>query len=117
VLEHERWGAPLTDLVAQTLAQDIERRRSDLLVAVQGAARSGPAAVKISVDVVQMTARQADRVSIEIHWRIVDPRTPSDTTGSEVFSAAVAQDSYSAVARAVSECLGHLADRLVSEIP
>src|SRR5271156_1986651 len=33
VLEHERWAAPLSELVAQTLARDIERRRADVLVA------------------------------------------------------------------------------------
>ncbi len=39
VLEHERWAAPLLDLVTQTLARDIERRRTDVLVAVPGSAR------------------------------------------------------------------------------
>jgi uncharacterized lipoprotein YmbA len=116
VLEHERWGAPLADLVAQTLGQDIERRRGDFLVSGQGAAHASGAAIKITVDVVQMTARQGDRVSIETHWRIVDPRKPVDLAGNEVVSAPLGQDGYAAIAQALSGCLGHLADRLITQI-
>jgi uncharacterized lipoprotein YmbA len=116
VLEHERWAAPLADLVTQTLARDLERRRSDILVADQGAGHSGATAVKVTVDLVQMTVRRGERASIEAHWRILDPRTGGDVVGSEVFSAPVAQDGYAAVPQAVSECLGSLADRLVEQM-
>ena len=120
VLEHERWGAPLGDLVLQTLGQDMERRRGDLLVGGQGAPRASGAAVKITVDVVRMTTRQGDRVSIETHWRIVDartdPRVAKDAVGIEVFSAPLGPDGFAAVARALSDCLGLLADRLVAQI-
>ena len=120
VLEHERWGAPLGDLVLQTLGQNIERRRGDLLIGVPGGARASSASIRITVDVVQMTARQGDRVSIETHWRIVDSRTDArtakDLVGNEVFSAPLGPDSYAAVAQALSDCLGHLADRLITQI-
>jgi uncharacterized protein len=116
VLEHERWGAPLADLVVQTLGQDIERRRSDLLVGGQGAVHPNGTAIKLTVEVVQMTARQADRLSIETHWRIINIGKSMDLAGSETFSAPLGQDSYAAIARALSDCLGGLADRLVTQI-
>jgi uncharacterized lipoprotein YmbA len=116
VLEHERWAAPLADLVVQTLGQDIERRRGDLLVGVQGTARLAGPTVKITVDVVQMTARRGNRVSIETHWRIVDARKPSEVAGSDIFSAPLGQDGYAGIAQAMSDCLSHLADRLVTQI-
>jgi hypothetical protein len=116
VLEHERWGAPLGDLVLQTLGQDVERRRGDLLVGGPGAARASSAAIKITVDVVQMTARQGDRVSIETRWRTVDAHAGKDLVGNEVFSASLGPDSYAAIAQALSDCLGQLADRLVAQI-
>jgi len=116
VLEHERWAAPLPDLAAQTLARDLELRRGDMLVAGQTADRSGAAAVKVTVDVVQITVRRSERASIEAHWRIVDPRTGGDVVGSETFSAPVAQDGYAAVPQALSECLGLLADRLAGQL-
>jgi uncharacterized protein len=116
VLEHERWGAPLADLVVQTLGQDIERRRGDLLVGGQGAVHPTGTAIKITVEVVQMTARQAGRLSIETHWRIVNAGKSMDLTGNETFSAPLGQDSYAAIARALSDCLGGLADRLVTQI-
>jgi uncharacterized lipoprotein YmbA len=116
VLEHERWAAPLADLATQTLARDLELRRSDMLVAAQNAGRSDVSAVKVTIDLVQVTVRRGERASIEAHWRIVDPRAGADVVGSEVFSAPVAQDGYSAVPQALSECLGLLADRLAGQM-
>jgi uncharacterized lipoprotein YmbA len=116
VLEHERWAAPLADLVTQTLARDLERRRSDLLVAGQSVGHSGEAAVKVTVDLVQMTVRKSGQASIEAHWRILDPRTGEDAVGSEIFRAPLTQDGYAAVPQALSECLGLLADRLVGQM-
>jgi hypothetical protein len=116
ILEHERWAAPLADLATQTLARDIERRRLDVLVAGAGIDRSGGTAVKIIVDVVQMTVRRGDRASIEAHWRILDARNAKPVVGGEVFSAPLGQDGYAAIAQALSDCLGLLADRLVGEL-
>jgi uncharacterized lipoprotein YmbA len=116
VLEHERWAAPLADLVTQTLARDLEGRRSDMLVADRSLGRSGAAVVKVTVDVVQMTVRKGDRTSLETHWRIIDPRTGGDVVGGDVFSAPLAQEGYAAVAAALSDCLGLLADRLAREM-
>lgn len=117
VLEHERWAAPLADLATQTLATDIERRRGDMLVADQRLNRSSDIAVKITVDVVQMTVSQGSRASIETHWRIIDQRTGKEKIGGEVFSAPLGHNGYAAVAQALSECLGMLADRLAGQIP
>jgi hypothetical protein len=115
VLEHERWAAPLADLAAQTLAQDLERRRRDVLVA-PGGGRSGTAGVTLTVDLVQVTVRKGERASIEAHWRILDARTGGDSAGSGVFSAALTQDDYAAVPQALSDCLALLADRLAGQL-
>ena len=65
VLEHERWAAPLADLAAHTLARDLERRRSDMLVADPSSSRASGAVVKVNVDLVQVTLRRGERASIE----------------------------------------------------
>jgi uncharacterized protein len=116
VLEHQRWAAPLADLATQTLARDIERRRLDMLVADAATDRSGGTAVKITVDVVQMMVRRGERASIEAHWRILDPRNRKTVVGGEVFSAPLGSDGYAAVAQALSDCLGLLAERLVGQL-
>jgi uncharacterized protein len=116
VLEHERWAAPPADLVTQTLARDIERRRRDVLVADSGTDRSSGTAIRIMVDVVQMTVRRGDRASIEAHWRILDPHSAKTVIGGDVFSAPLGQEGYAAVAQALSDCLGLLADRLVAQM-
>jgi uncharacterized lipoprotein YmbA len=112
VLEHERWAAPPADLVTQTLARNLERRRSDMLVADH----PGGTAVKVSVEVVQMSVRKGERASIEAHWRIVDSRSGGDMVGGEVFSVALARNDYAAVPEALSDCLGLLADRLAGQM-
>lgn len=116
VQEHQRWAAPLADLVTQTLARDLERRRSDLLVADSSVNRSSGSVVKINVDVVQLTVHRGRQASIEAHWRILDPRTGKEAVGGDVFSAPLGQDDYAAVAQALSQCLGLLADRLVGAL-
>lgn len=117
VLEHERWAASLTDLAAQTLAQDLERRRADLLVMGPGLSQAGGAALKVTVEVVQVTARRGKQVSIDAHWRILDMPAGKEWAGGDVFNASLAEEDYAAVARALSDCLGLLADRLIAQLP
>lgn len=114
VSEHERWAAPLPDLATQTLARDLERRRSDLVVAA-GNSSIAPV-IKISIDVVQVAVRKGGQASLEVHWRILDSRSGKDTVGGEVFSAPMGDDGYAAVAQALSVCLGSLADRLIAQL-
>ncbi len=116
VLEHERWAAPLGDLMTQTLARDIELRRADVVVFGPGAYRAKDAALKITVDVVQITVRRAGRASIAAHWRIIDSGSSKEAAGGDEFSAALGGEDYAAVAQALSECLGQLADRLVEQM-
>jgi uncharacterized lipoprotein YmbA len=112
VLEHERWAAPLADLMIQALARNIEQRRTDVLVAGRGS----NAGIKILVDVVQMTVRRGQRASIEAHWRITGMPAGAEVVGGEVFGVPLAEQNYAAVAQALSECLGLLADRLVEQL-
>jgi hypothetical protein len=116
IQEHERWAAPLADLVTQTLARDLERRRSGLLVADPSVNRPGSPVVKVNVDVVQVTVHRGREASIEAHWRILDSRTGKDITGGDVFTSPLGQDDYAAVAQGLSQCLGLLADRLAAQI-
>lgn len=115
-LEHERWAAPLTDLVTQTLARDLEQRRAELLIMGQGVSPASSTA-RIAVDIVDVTVRRGQRASIEARWRIFDVRTGKDVVGGDAFSAPLSEDGYANVARALSICLGLLADRLGGLLP
>lgn len=117
VLEHERWGAPLSDLVLQTLARDLERRRADVLVADRGFDQPSLMPVKIRVDIVRMSVRAGGQATLEAHWRVVDARRNTDEVGAETFESPVAGEDYAAVARAFSNDLSSLADRLAAKIP
>jgi uncharacterized lipoprotein YmbA len=114
ILEHERWAAPISDLIAQTLAGDIERRRPDVMVAGRG---FGSAPVKIRIDIVELSARAAGNATLEAHWLIADAESKTDVVGSEVFTAPVASADYAAVARAFSLAVSSLADRLAEKLP
>jgi uncharacterized lipoprotein YmbA len=117
VMEHERWAAPLADLMTTTLRQDMERRRADVMVSPNGrAAGAGVALVRIELDVVQLWARRGVELSIEVQWRVTDSGNHT-SLGRDVFVAPLHSDSYTAVAAALSSCIALLADRLVREIP
>ena len=117
VLEHERWAAPLSDLVMQTLGRDLEQRRADVLVADRGFDQPSLIPVKLRVDIVHMSVRAGGQATLEAHWRVVDARRNTDEVGGETFSSPVAGGDYAAVARAFSNDLSSLADRLAAKIP
>jgi uncharacterized lipoprotein YmbA len=114
ILEHDRWAAPLSELVSQTLARDIERRRPDVLVADRAFSSAAP--VRARVDIVEMTARRGGQAIVEAHWRIVDTTAKSDDLGGEVFAAPLDGENYAAVAQAFSTDLAALADRLTQRL-
>ncbi len=117
ILEHERWAAPLPDLVTQTLARDIEQRRADVLVADRDFDQANSMPVRMKIDIVRMSALKGSRATLEVHWRIVDPASQSDLIGGETFTAPFEGDDYAGVARAFSTCLAALADRLADKLP
>jgi uncharacterized protein len=117
VMDHERWAAPLADMVSGTLSQDIERRRSDVVVLPRSADKAGIPLIRIAVDIDQVTARLADHLSIEAHWRITDARTAKETLGRDTFVSPQQAQSYTEIAAAFSACVALLADRLAGEIP
>ena len=117
VLDHERWAAPLVDLVTATLGQDIEQRRANVVVLPRSADQAHIPLLKILIEIDQVTARLGDQVSIETHWRVSDARTGKVTVGRDVLAGSQRPQSYAEVADALSSCIALLADRLVREIP
>lgn len=117
VLEQERWAAPLSDLVHQTLARDIEQRRADVLVADRAFDQAGVKPVRIKVEIVRMSARRGGQATLEAHWRIQDAAAQLDLLGGASFSSPIEGDDYASIARAFSLCLASLADRLAEKLP
>jgi uncharacterized lipoprotein YmbA len=115
VLDHERWAAPLADLVAATLGQDIERRRSDVVVLPKSADHAGMQLVRMRVEIDRITARFGEPVAIETHWRV--GRMGQEIVGRDTFASAQQPQSYAEVASALSACIALMADRLATEIP
>lgn len=117
VMEHERWAAPLADMINGALGGDIERRRADVVVLPRSADRAGIPLAKISVQIDQVSARLGGQLSIDTHWRITDGRTGKETLGRDTFVSPQQPQSYADIAAALSACVGLLADRLAHEIP
>jgi len=117
VLDHERWAAPLADMISGALSRDIERRRGDVVVLPKSADQAGLPLFKIAVEIDQVTARLTDHFSIETHWRVTDARTGKETLGRETFVSQQQPQSYADIAAAFSACIASLADRLAEKIP
>jgi uncharacterized protein len=116
VMDHERWAAPLADLVTTTLGQDIERRRSDVVVLRRSADHPEVAVTRVAVDIDRITVRLGEQVSLEAHWRLTDVRTGNVSLGRGVFTSPQPPKSYGAAALELGTCIGMLADALVKEI-
>jgi uncharacterized lipoprotein YmbA len=116
ILDHERWAAPLSDQVAQTLSRDLERRRPDVLV---GDRRfdQGKAAAVVKVDIVRMSAARAGHVKLEAHWHITDIDAGLDTVGGDSFDVPLSGADYAAWHRPTARRSSQLADKLVSALP
>jgi uncharacterized lipoprotein YmbA len=117
VMDHERWGAPLADLISASLSQDIERRRGDVVVLPKIANKAGIPIVRVAVEIDSVTARLGDHLNIETHWRVTDAGTGKETVGRDAFASQRQTQSYAEVAAALSECVAQLADRLAGVIP
>jgi uncharacterized lipoprotein YmbA len=116
ILDHERWAAPLADQVSETLARDIEGKRSDIFVGDRVFDRTAAPPVTLKVDIVRMSAQRGAQASIEAHWRIVDSSAGVDELGSGSFETALSGDEYASVAQAYSRDLSDLAERLAQEV-
>ncbi len=116
VLDHERWAIALSDHVAQTLARDIERRRPDILIGDRAFDQTGSPPVTVKVDIVRMSVQRGAQASIEARWRIADPGAGTDELGSTALQVPVGDGDYSAIARAYSQALSALADKLAGGI-
>ena len=116
VMDHERWAAPLADLVTASLSEGLERRRSDVVVLLKSADNAGIPVVRVTVEIDRLTARLGGHLSIETHWRVTDAGTGKEKLGRDVFVSPQQPQSYAEIAAALSACIALLADRLAGEI-
>jgi hypothetical protein len=114
VLDHERWAAPLADLVAAALGQDIERRRNDIVVLPRSADNAGIPLIRVKVEIDRVSARLGEPLMIETHWRV--SQGGKEKVGRDTFISPQQPHDYFGVAAAWSACIASLADRLVVEI-
>ena len=117
VMDHERWAAPLADLLTAALARDIEQRRSDVVVVSKTADRAGIPVVRVTVDIDQITARMGSPLILETHWRVADTHTGHELLGRDTFVSPQPAQNYAQVASALSACVASLAERLAAQLP
>lgn len=117
VLEHERWAAPLADLMTTALGEDIEARRDDVIVLPKSADKSRIPLIRIAIDVDQIDMRVGQAMRMEAHWRVTDAGNGRQSLGRETIVSRQQPQSYEEIAATLSECVARLAERLVGEIP
>ena len=117
VLEHERWAAPALRSRAADARARPRATACRVLVADRGFDQPSLIPVKVRVDIVRMSVRAGGQATLEAHWRVVDARRNIDEVGGETFESPVTGGDYAAVARAFSNDLSSLADRLAAKIP
>jgi uncharacterized protein len=116
VLDHQRWAAPLADMIGSTLGADIERQRPDLVVLPRAVHQADIPLSKIYLNLDQVRAMPGQQISIEAHWRISDSSTGKVGVGREALVCPLQSPGYAAVAQGLSSCVGVLADRLITAL-
>lgn len=116
ILDHQRWAPPLSDQLLQTLARDLERRRSDVLVADRAFDQKDNDPVTIRVEIVSLSVDSVGNVLLEAHWRIVDTKAAVDDIGSDVFNSQVKRSGFDGIAMGYSEVMSALAGKLSTQI-
>jgi uncharacterized lipoprotein YmbA len=113
LLEHERWASPLSDQLGQVLGQDLEQRRTDVLITSRPLSQADVRRATVHIDVVALTLARGRPVTLEARWRVEVAGTNPSGTGRAVFTATPKSAGAAAMALAISECVASLADRLV----
>lgn len=117
VMDHERWAAPLADMITSALGQDLERRRAAVVVLSRSADKTGIPLFRVAVEIDQVSTRFGEPLSVDTHWRVTDARSGKETLGRDTFVSPGKVQNYAEVAAALSACIALMADRLAGEIP
>ncbi len=115
VSDRDRWGAPLADMVREVLTRNlIERLGAEHVFPPENSAPADT--YQIQVDILELKADQAGRVSLHAVW--VAARSGADTpTLTRELRADRTADSadYAPEIAALSQLLGQLADQIAQE--
>lgn len=115
VLDFDHWAAPLGRLARQALTEDLAARLASGQVVVPGAAWPGPRAV-LTVDILSFANRDGSAV-MSLSWTL---QPPADRAGPALASTlqlrTPAGAGAAADARAWSELMGQLADRIAERL-
>jgi uncharacterized protein len=112
--DFDHWAAPLAQIARQTLADDLDRRLPSGSVIYPRLPKSN-AALGINVDILEFTVA-ASQASMRASWLIV-PAEGSQSAKRSVASlqGPMTSTEPAAVARAWSELMGQLADRIAAD--
>ena len=118
VMDHERWAAPLVDMISNALGQNIERRRSDVVVLPRSADKAGIPLFRVAVEIDQVSCAPGRAAQHPTPIGALPMRAPARKLSDAIPSSArTRSQSYANVAAALSACVALLADRLAGEIP
>jgi uncharacterized protein len=115
ILEQQRWGGPLADMVRRTLTEDLMTRLPAGMVLTE-AAPAPPATRGIVVDIVEFQPEPAGLVVLDASWTVIAGQSgPPGPRAMRRFQLHAAGGADAEVA-AMSQLLGQLADAIVQTV-
>ena len=114
ISDFDHWSAPLAQIARQTLSDDLDQRLPSGSVIYPRLPKSN-AALGINVDILDFTVL-ASQASMQASWLII-PAAGSQGAkrGVALMQGSIASTEPAAVARAWSELIGQLADRIAAD--
>ena len=117
VSDQNRWAAPLDELTQRALTADLRDRLGPNHVLGPGDPAPPGGLRVLTLNVQQFSADSAGAVVLETDWTISTGRPPkAGRSRHEVIKAQASPEHPDAVAAAMSQALGELADRIVREL-
>ena len=112
--DFDHWAAPLPQMARQTLSDDLDRRLPLGSVVYPGLPRTS-GALDVSVDILEFNIL-ASQASMRVSWDIVSSEDSHSAKRSTAeLRSPMSSEEPAAIARAWSELIGQLADRIAAD--
>jgi len=117
IAEFHQWAEPVKDNVAQVLMQNLSRLQSPDIFRTYPWSAYGTVNYRVIIDIVRFDTQPGKSVNLEAAWAIMDEKNHSIIiNGQSRIEQALTEDSYPAVARALSQVLSEFSRELAQAL-
>jgi uncharacterized protein len=117
IAEFDQWAAPLQDNVTQVITQNLAVLQNHYVIRSYPWSAHGPVNYRVIIDIDRFDTRPGHSVNLVARWSIMDENTHAIVSNNQSsIEHPLADPSYSATVKALSEALFDFSRELVQEL-